>query len=253
MFAPVWNVNDETFRLAHCQLFALSHDEKMVEAYNSNDPYLTFAKQCGAVPADATKQSHPDERELYKSCVLAVQYGMGKQSLARNINKTEANAQLLLDQHRRTYKKFWEWSNAIVDFALINGYLQTALGWKIQVTEPINERSLRNFPMQANGAEILRLACILATEEKIKICAPVHDALLIEAPLDKLDHDIKKTQKCMQQAGEMILGGFKLRTDVKEIRWPNRYEDKRGIEMWNLINQVLADINGSQGENYGQK
>ena len=38
---------------------ALSGDRAMMDAYASGDPYLAFAKQAGAVPADATKQSHP--------------------------------------------------------------------------------------------------------------------------------------------------------------------------------------------------
>ena len=59
---------------------ALSGDQAMMEAYQSGDPYLAFAKQAGAVPADATKETHPQEREKYKVCALAVQYGMGEKS-----------------------------------------------------------------------------------------------------------------------------------------------------------------------------
>ena len=36
--------------------------------------------------------------------------------------------------------------------------------------------------MQGDGRETLRLACCLATERGVEICAPVHDAVLIEAP-----------------------------------------------------------------------
>jgi hypothetical protein len=36
--------------------------------------------------------------------------------------------------------------------------------------------------MQGNGAEMLRVACILGTERGVRINAPVHDALLAEAP-----------------------------------------------------------------------
>jgi hypothetical protein len=64
---------------------ALSGDEAMQAAYRSGDPYLAFAKQAGAVPQDATKASHKVERELFKSTVLAVQYGMEAQSLALRI------------------------------------------------------------------------------------------------------------------------------------------------------------------------
>ena len=55
---------------------ALSGDAAMQAAYQSGDPYLAFAKQAGAVPADATKATHGPKRELFKQCVLAVQYGM---------------------------------------------------------------------------------------------------------------------------------------------------------------------------------
>ena len=47
-----------------------------------------------------------------------------------------------------------------------------------------------NFPMQANGAEMMRLAAIAATEAGIEVRAPVHDAFLIAAPLHRLDADI---------------------------------------------------------------
>jgi DNA polymerase-1 len=45
--------------------------------------------------------------------------------------------------------------------------------------------------MQGNGSEMLRLACCLATEAGIRVCAPVHDAILIEAPLEELDRTIR--------------------------------------------------------------
>ena len=62
---------------------ALSGDQAMMEAYRSSDPYLTFAKQAGAVPLSATKESHPAEREQFKICALAVLYLMGPHSLAQ--------------------------------------------------------------------------------------------------------------------------------------------------------------------------
>jgi DNA polymerase-1 len=53
---------------------------------------------------------------------------------------------------------------------------------------------LRNYPCQANGAEMLRLACCLGTERGIEICAPVHDAVLIFAPIDRLEADVARMQ-----------------------------------------------------------
>ena len=57
---------------------ALSRDAQMTDAYRSGDPYLQFGKMCKAIPKNATKQSHPNERELYKATCLAVQYCMAR-------------------------------------------------------------------------------------------------------------------------------------------------------------------------------
>ena len=46
----------------------------MMEAYRSGDPYLAFAKQAGAAPTCATKGTHKEVRDQFKSTVLAVQY-----------------------------------------------------------------------------------------------------------------------------------------------------------------------------------
>ena len=95
--------------------------------------------------------------------------------------------------------------------------------------------------MQANGAEMLRLACIIATEKGVRICAPVHDALLIEAPLQDLDAVILETQEAMAEASSVILGGFKLNTDAEIVRYPDRYMDKRGQAMWDMVENILVE------------
>ena len=212
----------------------------MIEAYSSGDPYLAFAKQAGAVCADATKASHPEVREQFKACVLAVQYGMEEVSLAARINQPVARARELLRLHRTTYPKFWKWSDGAVDYAMAYGRLHTVFGWQILTGNNANPRSLRNFPMQANGAEMLRLACCLATERDIRVCAPVHDALLIEAPADKLDLAIAATREAMAEASSVVLGGFRLTSDVKEIRYPSRYMDLRGEKMWATVWDIIG-------------
>ena len=170
----------------------------MQQAYASGDPYLEFAKLAGAVPPDATKKSHPKERALFKATVLAVQYGMGAEALAERIQQPVIVAKDLLRKHRQTFQTFWEWSDRNVDYALLHNRLWTVFGWQIQVEGQPNPRSLANFLMQANGAEMLRIACILMTEAGIRVCAPVHDAVLIEAPLEELDERVAQAQELMR-------------------------------------------------------
>lgn len=219
---------------------ALSGDSAMQAAYSSGDPYLEFAKQAGAVPLDATKKSHAREREQFKAAVLAVQYSMGPESLAARIGQPVARARELLELHRRTYRAYWAWNDRALDQAMLGGRLWTVYGWQVQPGNTPNARSLRNFPMQANGAELLRLACALATERGVMVCAPVHDAVLIEAPLSELDAAIATTQAAMLEASRAVLSGFELRSDVKSVRFPDRYMDERGAETWATIWRLIG-------------
>ncbi len=219
---------------------ALSGDAAMQSAYLTGDPYLAFAKQAGAVPEDATKSTHGPTRELFKQCVLAVQYGMEADSLTARIGQPPVVARDLLRAHRETYRKFWKWSDAAVDHAMLTGSLHTVFGWHVHVDANPNPRSLRNFPMQANGAEMLRLACCLATERGIEVCAPVHDAVLICAPLDQLENDIAAMRGAMVEASRIVLAGFELRTDATRVHHPDRYRDPRGVAMWDKVISLIA-------------
>ena len=107
--------------------------------------------------------------------------------------------------------------------------------------------TLRNFPMQANGAEMLRLACSLATERDIDVCAPIHDAVLIEAAALEIDQTVAAARAAMAEASRVVLDGLEVDTDVEIIRWPARYADPRGAVMWDRITQLLDAPDGVDG------
>jgi DNA polymerase I-like protein with 3'-5' exonuclease and polymerase domains len=218
---------------------ALSGDAAMMAAYESGDPYLTFGKQAGRIPADGTKHTHGPERELFKTCALAVQYGMGAGSLARRIGRSPAHARELLRHHRETYPRFWAWSDGAETHAMLRGWLATVFGWTLRVGADANPLSLRNFPCQANGAELLRLACSLATERGVAVVAPVHDALLVEGPADAIEAVAARTQAAMAEASAVVLSGFRLRSEARVIRWPDRYMDPRGEAFWGRVMGLL--------------
>src|SRR5262245_65693609 len=103
---------------------------------------------------------------------------------------------------------------------MLVGVISTVFGWPVRVGLQSNPRSLRNFPMQANGAEMLRIACCLATERGIEVCAPVHDAVLICAPLERIEADVASMRAAMAEASRVVLAGFELATEDKIIPWP---------------------------------
>lgn len=220
---------------------ALSGDSRMVEAYASGDPYLAFAIQSGSVPPTATKQTHGAQRALFKICVLAVAYGQTEWGLAHAINKSPVHARELLRLHQRTYPKFYQWSQRAVDSAVLNGEIQSVFGWKLRIGQDTKPRTLQNFPAQSNGAEMMRIAAILLHQAGIKVCAPVHDAFLVEGPSGEIQDVISTTRDCMRRASEIVLDGFPLDTDFEVVTYPERYSDERGKTMWEAVSELIGN------------
>lgn len=223
----------------------LSGDIEMQEAYNSGDPYLAFAKQAGAVPKEATKETHKAARDCFKQCVLGVQYGMGKESLALRIGKSPAYANELLHHYKRVYKKYWDWCEHVLNSTLLFKRITTCYGWQYHVIGQDRKemRTIINFPSQATGAEILRVACILLVEHGIKIIAPIHDAILIECDEEEAEKTITEAQKIMEDASEIVLGlGNRIKTEADIIKYPDRYSDPRGAGTWAKIMTILEEI-----------
>jgi DNA polymerase I-like protein with 3'-5' exonuclease and polymerase domains len=194
----------------------------------------------GAIPPDGTKQSHASQREQFKTVSLGVLYGLSGDGLAGKLGLPAAYGHDLLRMHKDVFRRFWQWSALVQDQGMLAGKLSTVFGWCAHAGREANARSLRNFPMQGNGAEMLRVACCLATEAGITVCCPVHDALLIEADADAIEAAVARTQEIMRQASEVVLAGFSLRTNAKAVRHPGRYRDPRGEVMWRTVMELCG-------------
>jgi DNA polymerase-1 len=216
---------------------ALSGDANMIAAYHSGDFYTSFGKMAGVIPLDADK-SHP-AREQFKVVSLAVMYGAGAERVAAQLNLSEAAGRELIAHHKNTFPQFWHWRQAVADGAQLTRHIHTVYGFDLRLGPKVRPTTVLNFPMQANGAEMLRLACVLGTEAGIEIVAPVHDAVLIAAPLERLEQDVVMMQELMRKAGAHVLKGFDLRTEAKIVRYPDRYMDERGAPMWAKVMGLL--------------
>lgn len=219
----------------------LSRDALMREAYVSEDMYIAFGKQARVLPEDATDKTHPIERDQFKVCVLSTQYGSGYRSLSERINQPDIVGRELLGYHHKVYRRFWEWSDNTVNHALLYNQQRTVFDWEHRFKERPKTNSVRNFPMQGDGAEMLRLAACLGTENGILICAPVHDAFLIMAPIDRLESDVTRMRAYMAEASRIVLDGFELRSDYRLFVYPTHYHDPkgRGDKMLELVLSLL--------------
>jgi hypothetical protein len=223
---------------------ALSGDQRMIQAYQSGDPYIAFAIDAGFAPPGATKHSHPQVRAMCKICVLGIGYGQGAQGLAHQAGINLERAYVLLKGHRSAYPTFYTWRQRQVNGLARAAEYRALLGWRWSTAKARNPRTVMNFPAQANGAEMMRVAAIAATEAGIEVCAPVHDAFLVCAPSDRLDADIDRMQVIMRTAAEQLLG-FPIRADCEiKANFPDHFTPKEpeAIDNWQAVCRELMRL-----------
>jgi DNA polymerase I-like protein with 3'-5' exonuclease and polymerase domains len=194
------------------------------------------------VPPEALAADYPVVREACKRSNLGTNYGLSAHGLAVRLQIIPAAARELLLRHREIYRRFWHWIEQTIDSAMLNNRIDASFGWPLIVTAETKSRTLQNFPMQGNGAEMMRLAAIAATESGLEICGPVHDAFLLCAPVERIDEDVALLREIMRRASLAVTRGLEVRTDAKIIRYPDRYSDERGVAMWRHILRLRENL-----------
>jgi DNA polymerase I-like protein with 3'-5' exonuclease and polymerase domains len=222
---------------------ALSGDAGMLEVLDTGDMYLEFAKLAGWAPPEATKATHKLVRDRCKPIVLALNYGMQVDALALRMGSSRHHADSTMQAFARRFSTYWAWAEARTEQGSLRGTMASCFGWPMTVSDDTRPNTLRNFPMQSNGAEMLRLACSLATERGIEVCGPVHDAILVEGTTSTIEDVVARTRDAMSEASRAVLKGFEVKTDVEITRWPDRCTDGRGSELWA---RILAQLERPQ-------
>ena len=224
---------------------ALSEDQVLMADYGGGDVYYALARSSG-LTADPDpkhwKKNNEDMRQRMKSLQLGINYGMGVSSLAKGLDRHPLIASTLIENHRRVHPRFWEWRDQQVQNAMLERKIETVFGWPLYLTTSPNKRTLYNFPMQAHGAEMMRLAAWRLCEVGLVPCMLVHDGILFE--LDN-EEQVEQAIEIMRWAGREVCNGFEIGVDVdKKLIGGARYYDKRpkAIEMWATIMDTLEDI-----------
>ena len=224
----------------------LSGDLQMIEDYRSGDPHWGFGVRAGLVPAGADKAEFKQLRDKqFKPVTLGMNYGMSPYGIASRTGKPLLWARDIHARHRHTYPVFHQWLGDFVVQATFDGSMMTPFGWPVAVVADTRKRTLLNFPAQASGADAMRIAAIAATEAGIQVCAPVHDAFWIMAPIDEVDQTIAQMQDFMVRAGAAVSGGLPITASVKfKVLAPHnlgavRQANDKGSEMWTEVQGLL--------------
>jgi hypothetical protein len=220
-----------------------SGDPELMRIYSSGaDSYMEFAAVTEAVPQGTMRDKSNKELEIiraqHKTAKLAIQYGVGAETLSKYLGVPLWKAQKIINRHKQGYAVYWQWVEDRAKLAEERGYVETDFGWR-QSTENMSANSVLNFPQQAGCAELLRCACILLVDAGwgYALAAPHHDALYMHVEAERAEECKRAVEDAFIEAGHLIMGlpEFPLRVHADVVYHPAHYEDADGAEIWDIV------------------
>lgn len=191
----------------------ISQDDNMIDSYASGDVYLAFGKLAGMIPEGGTKETHRKEREICKTIILGMSYGMTSMGLAPRLSQamkttyTPDEVQKYVDLFEEAYPTYRKWKWDTLRSYEDNGFLQLSDGW-VMWGDNDNSRSVTNFMVQGEGAVILRESVRLCQQAGLDVIATVHDSIVIECESKSAPNWTATLQMAMQQGFENVMSKY---------------------------------------------
>lgn len=191
----------------------LSQDPGLLRAFDDDQDIhaVTAAEVFGVPLADVTT----DQRRHAKAINFGLIYGMSAFGLAKQLQVDRQVAQSYIDRYFQRYPGVHRYMEDIRALAKKQGYVETLLGRRLQITE-INspnairrkaaERAAINAPMQGTAADIIKIAMIaldqwlLSSGTGALMIMQVHDELVLEVPVAHVEAVSAQVVKLMTGA-----------------------------------------------------
>jgi hypothetical protein len=200
-------------------LSVFSGNDELVNAFEKGDLY-SYIHRLG--PWDGLS------RKQLKRLAISFIYGIQTQTIATKWDVSLKTAELWVKELEVIFSSSLEWLDTYADKAYQSGRMES-LDWEMRVFSSTPQLRVRNWPIQAAGADILRRACIKLAEAKIDVVGCLHDAVMIEVPIDQHEYLISTAQKIMQDASASVLSGVRLNTKIEQLFWPKDVKPAKGV------------------------
>jgi len=234
VFIPEENFNLVSFDYSQIELrlaAILSGDKKMKEAFISNQDI--HSKVALEIFDEETKET----RRKAKIINFGILYGMGVNSLKKNLNEGSGEEEISVSNARQYLDEYFEKFSGLAKYienskeeAKEKSFTTTLFGRKrffpeinskIPFIKAMAERMAINAPIQGSGADIIKIAMIDIWEylkkenlfNEVKMTAQVHDELIFEIHKSVSKKIILKIEEIM----ESVLNNSNLDKKYKEV------------------------------------
>jgi DNA polymerase I-like protein with 3'-5' exonuclease and polymerase domains len=181
-------------------LAALSGDETLIRIFcDKQDIHSMVAQEIFGVTVSKHEKAHL--RDQAKVLNFGLIYGMGEQALAKQLKISKSEAQKLLQNYFKRFRRVHEFLMSLEVMAKTKGYVSTVLGRRVYFCEEKDNshiaRLARNVPIQGSGADIAKLALcrvyqrLHASGLDAHVINLVHDELVIEVH-EEHQHEVEQ-------------------------------------------------------------
>ncbi|PHS84774.1 hypothetical protein AAW02_09725 [Aeromonas dhakensis] len=182
-------------------------DRELQTAYQQGDLY----EQIGKHPRLAGLS-----RATLKKLILPYSYGQSAGAYAKEHDIPVTEAQRSWNALGDIFNLINQELNRRSQQAFRDGFVR-CLDWGAHVTPLSNPRAVRNWPVQAAGADIMRRSVIGLAEAGIDLRLTVHDSFLIRVPIAEQEQQVAKAITVLKQASASVLGGFELNVKIDGV------------------------------------
>lgn len=206
----------------------LSQDASLLKVMSTpKDVFTTISADWNGL---AEHQVTEQQRNATKQICYGIIYGMGAKATADGLKCSEEEAIRMIESFHQTYPAIRSYTDQIVDFATVNGYIETLAGRR-RYLPAINaedskqrsqaERQAINTTIQGSAADVAKYA-ILRMERnmrkyertlklnvtgvpgsRVDLVLHLHDELIYEVPTDKVRQVAKILRSSMENCAKM--------------------------------------------------
>lgn len=189
----------------------LSEDPMMIDAFQKGEDI--HKRTAAALNGCDISAVTPEMRRAAKSINFGILYGMGIQGIMRDSGITRDEAKTFLEKYFDVHVGIKKYMDATKAFVHEKGYVESLFGRKRsfpdihasnRMLQAAAERAAINMPVQGTAADIMKLAMIAVhtaieakTIDAIMILQ-VHDELVFEIEIEKIQSEVQKIQKIME-------------------------------------------------------
>lgn len=183
-----------------CQAY-LTGDKTMAQMYEGPDYYTAIAQRLDPT----VKDKHDPKRKKYKVISLMSNYGCGAAHLAEIAGIPETEARAILRDLKRMFRVYWQYVGNRLDYCSEEMHMCFSDGFRI-TNKGGKSTSLGNWPFQGVGALILRHLLVKLWKAKIRVVAPIHDAIAFMCKEEEWQDVSRTVANLMKEASKECLG-----------------------------------------------